>query len=352
MKLLFFTLFVFIIGFTGCSSSSTARKPVTNILISPSNNRVVFGNEFTIQVESKIEASKIESIEIYVNNQLVETLQAPSGAVSVNSKNFTTGKHTIRTVATNKQQIKGINYATVSIVSDIEPVQGTFLLLGSLPHNTSYYTQGFEFYEGKLYEGTGNYGSSFIYVYNPEKQQIFQSVKLDDQYFGEGITILNNRLYQITYKEQKGFVYDLKSLEKISEFSFTSKEGWGLTNDGELLIMSNGTSVLTYIDPENFKVVKTLEVSTSKGFVNNLNELEYVNGFIFANIWTTNTIAQIEAQTGRVVAFINLDNILDQIDNQHRIDVFNGIAYHAEQQVFYVTGKWWPKMFKVRFVTN
>lgn len=352
MKVLFFTLFVFIVGFTGCSSSTTARKPVTNILISPSNNPVVFGNEFTIQLTSKIESPKVESIEIYLNNQLIETLHEASGSIKVNSKNFATGKYTIRTVATNQQHKKGINYATISIVSDIEPVQGTFRLLGSLPHNTAYYTQGFEFHQGKLYEGTGNYGETYIHVYDPEKQQLYQSIKIEDQYFGEGITILNKRLYQLTYKAQKGFVYDLKTLEKINEFSFSSKEGWGLTNDGELLIMSNGTSVLTFINPDNFQVVKTLEASTPKGFVNKLNELEYVDGVIYANIWTSNTIAKIDAQTGRVLAFINMDNILGQLDNQYRVDVFNGIAYHPEQQIFYVTGKWWPKMFKVSFDTN
>lgn len=350
MKRFFFSLFVLIIGFCACSSSTNDRKPVTNILISPSNNGVVFGNEISIQLESKISPSNIETIEVYFNNQLIETLYEPAGNVKIDTKKYTTGRHSIRTIATLKNQKKGINYATVAVVSDIEPIQGSFKLEGSLAHNIEYYTQGFEFYQGKLYEGTGNYGSSFIYVYNPENEKIYQYLKLDDQYFGEGITILNNLLYQITYKEQKGFVYNIENLEKIKEFSFSSKEGWGLTNNGQWLIMSNGTSVLNYIDPENFQVVKTLEVSTSKGFVNNLNELEYVDGNIYANIWTTNTIVKIDEKTGRVLAFFNMDSLLEHLDNQNRVDVFNGIAYHPGEKLFYVTGKWWPKMFKLDFI--
>lgn len=349
MKRLIFIFYIILVGFSACSSSTNQRKPVTNIQISPSNHPVVFGNEFTIELESKIDPSKIESIEIYFNNQLIETLYEPSGKVSIDSKEFSTGKHTIRTVASNKQQKQGINYYTVSIVSDLEPIQGTFQLLGTLPHNTAHYTQGLEFYGDRLYEGTGNYGESYIYAYHPEKQSNVSSVKLDDQYFGEGITIMNGLLFQITYKEQKAFVYDLNTLQKIKEFSFTSKEGWGLCNNDTLLIMSNGSSVLSFINPENFQTLKTIEVSTPKGFVQNINELEYVNGFIYANIWTTNTIVKIEAATGRVLAFYNMDELIHHLDNRHRVDVFNGIAYHHREKVFYVTGKWWPKMFKVRF---
>ena len=159
---------------------------------------------------------------------------------------------------------------------------------------------------------------------------------------------MNDKIYQLTYKAQKGFVYDVNTFEKIGEFTFASKEGWGLTNNGELLIMSDGTSKISYIDPENFKVVKSIEVSFPDGFVNNLNELEYVDGVIYANIWTSEKIVKFDAETGKVMAFINMNGLLTNF-NAQRVDVLNGIAYHPDEQLFYVTGKWWPRVFKVVF---
>lgn len=348
MKLIFYIIIVMLIGFIGCSSSSTARKPVTNILITPSNNIVVYGNEFTITVQSKIIKPRIEEIEIYINNQLIEKVKSSSATITLNSKDFSTGKHTIKTIAKNEDNKTGINYASFSIFSDIQPKQLTYQLISRLPHNTANYTQGLEFYDNKLYEGTGNYNESYIYVYNPENQKIYNSLKIDVQYFGEGITILNNKLYQLTYKAQKGFVYDAVTLEKLNEFTFASKEGWGLTNDGNHLIMSDGSSSLIYINPENFQIEKKINVCTPTGFVSNINELEYVDGVIYANIWTTQTIVKIEEKTGRVLAFIDMNGLMNNLTN-HRIDVFNGIAYEPNEKLFYVTGKWWPYIFKITF---
>jgi len=348
MKLLITSILIILIGFTGCSSSTATRKPVTNIQITPSNNTIVYGNEFTITVQSKLNKPRIVEIEIYINNQLVEKVKSSSASITLNSKDFSTGKHTIKTIAKNQDNKIGINYASISIFSDLQPKQLSYHLKGTFTHNTSYYTQGLEFYNNKLYEGTGNYDESFIYVYNPENKKIDQSLKIDVQYFGEGITILNNKLYQLTYKAQKGFVYDVFTLEKISEFSFASKEGWGLTNDGKNLIMSDGSSSLYFIHPENFQIEKKIDVSTPLAFISNINELEYVDGVIYANIWTTQSIVKIEAKTGRVLAFIDMTGLMNNLTN-HRIDVLNGIAYEPNEKLFYVTGKWWPSMFKVIF---
>jgi glutamine cyclotransferase len=342
-------LFLIIIGIAGCSSKSKSnRKPVTNIQITPSNNIISHGNDFTINISSRVTKPKIKEIKLFIGNTLAETSNKPEFSVKINSSDFLPGRLTLKTIATNEKEKSGTNYVYITVLSDIQPQQLAYKIEGRLPHNTSYYTQGLEFYDNKLYEGTGNHGESAIYIYNPETQKQFNTFELDDKYFGEGITILNGRLYQLTYKARKGFVYDAGTFEKIDEFSYSSKEGWGLTNDGTHLIMSDGSSNLFFINPDTYKVEKTLQVTFPNGFVNNLNELEYVDGVIYANIWTTQTIAKIDASNGKVLAFIDMSGLLP-VTNTSRVDVLNGIAFHKNQNLFYVTGKWWPYMFKVRF---
>lgn len=348
MQRITFILFVIIIGFSACSSSKTSRKPVTNIQITPSNKMVSFGNEITVDIQSRFTKPKIESIELYLNNKLIEKSNQSNFSLKINTKDYLPGNYTIKTIATNTDGKQGTNYVRISVVSNLKPRQLGYKLHESFPHNTKNYTEGFEFYKGKIYEGTGNNNESFIYTYRPGNKSFDSSVKLNKQFFGEGITVLNNKLYQLTYKAQKGFIYDPITLKKTGEFNFKSKEGWGLTNDGKYLIMSNGTSSIIYIDPDSFKEVKRIEVSTPKGFVSNINELEYVNGVIYANIWTTQTIVKFEAETGRVLAFINMNGLLTNLQN-NKVDVFNGIAYQPDEKMFYVTGKWWPNIYKVTF---
>lgn len=348
----FLYIFIILLVFPGCNSKTNrVRKPVTNIQITPSNRPISYGNEFIISIQSKIIDPQIENIDVFIGNKLINSSSEESFTLKVESKDFLPGIHRIRTVAKNKAGKSGTHYRDVLIVSDIEPKNLTYKIIDSYPHNEKNFTQGFEFHNNLLYEGTGNYGETYIYAYNLEDQKIIKSKKIDKQYFGEGITILNDRLFQLTYRSGKGFVYDLDSFEKINEFNLPSKEGWGLTNNGEFLIMSDGTEKITFLNPVDFSVVKKISVTTPKGILININELEYVDGFIYANIWTSTTIAKIEAETGRVVAMINLYDLLNDLDFK-QIDVLNGIAYHEDQDAFYLTGKYWPRMFKVLFIEN
>lgn len=342
-------LILFLIGIAGCSSkSNSGRKPVTNIQISPSNSIITHGNDFTINISSRVSKPKVKKIDLYINDELVESSSESSFSVQIQSINYLPGKHTIKTIAVNEKEQTGTNYVYVNILSDIKPQQMTYKIIERLPHNTSFYTQGFEFKDEILYEGTGNYGESGIFIYNTDKQTIKKELMLENRYFGEGITILDNKLYQLTYKAQKAFVYNAQTLEKIDEFTYSNKEGWGLTNNGKYLIMSDGSAQLFFINPTNYKVEKTLYVTHPGGIVQNLNELEYVDGIIYANIWTSRTIAKIDATNGKVLAFIDMNGILP-LTNNAEVDVFNGIAYHKNENLFYVTGKWWPYIFKVRF---
>ena len=176
--------------------------------------------------------------------------------------------------------------------------------------------------------------------------------KLDDKYFGEGITILNGKLYQLTYKTQIGFVRDLNTFELIKTFTYKNTQGWGLTNDGKYLIMSDGTEYLTYFDSETLAEVKKIQVCNQKGVVANLNELEYINGEIWANVWTTDTIVRIDPKTGKIVGEIDLKGLLEfNLSNQkNQVDVLNGIAYDHDKNKIYVTGKFWPKLFEIELV--
>lgn len=339
---------ILILGFSGCSSkSTTSRKPVTNIQITPSNKTVIYGNEFSISIESKITKPAISSITVFMNGKRVFQSSESSFDIKIDSDTLLPGQYSIKTEAINSDGKTGINYSTVSIYSDIEPKRLSYRILETYNHNTAYYTEGFEFYNDLLYEGTGNYDESYIYAYDPKSEKIHKSLKNEERYFGEGITILNGKLYQLTYKSKKGFVYDVNTFEKIREFQFYSEEGWGLTNDGRFLIMGDGTSKITYLDPNTFEKIKTIEVSTPKGLVNNINELEYVDGAFYANIWTRETIVKFDDK-GRVLEIINMKGLMDNFGNQ-RVDVMNGIAYNQTENAFYVTGKWWPKMYKVTF---
>ena len=203
-----------------------------------------------------------------------------------------------------------------------------------------------------MYEGTGDHGTSGIYKTDIKTGKVLQSVELEEQYFGEGITILNNKIYQLTYKSQTGFVYDVNDFSVIDTFNFESAQGWGLTTDGKYLIMDDRTNYLTWIDPNDFSVVKKVAVADNTQNMNAINELEYINGKIWANVWTTNYIVIIDPITGKVEATINFSGILKGKDKNPSkpVDVFNGIAYDKATGKIYVTGKFYPKLYEIELV--
>lgn len=211
-------------------------------------------------------------------------------------------------------------------------------------HDPSAFTQGLVIHEGKLFESTGQ-KQSWIGIVDINTGKPDKKVVLDDAYFGEGITILNNKVYQLTWQNKVGFVYDLKSFKKIGEFEYTS-EGWGITHDGHHLIMSDGSEKLTYLDTTTLKPVKTLTVTDEYGPVKKLNELEYIEGFVFANLWETNTIVKIDPGTAKVVGRLDLSALArDAKMRSPQVDVLNGIAYHPTTKLLLVTGKYWPMIY-------
>jgi glutaminyl-peptide cyclotransferase len=214
------------------------------------------------------------------------------------------------------------------------------------PHDPHAFTQGLEYYGGSLYESTGIAGQSTLRKVALDTGQVIQKITLQSQYFGEGLTIFHGNIYQLTWLSKKGFVYDLRSFRQVGEFPYDN-EGWGLTHDDRSLIMSDGTNKVRYIDPVSFSVTRTLEVYAGGEGVVNLNELEYVKGEIFANIWHSPRIARIEARSGQVLSWIDLTSLVSK--ERHGDEaVLNGIAYDKAGDRLFVTGKNWSKVFEIK----
>jgi glutamine cyclotransferase len=233
-------------------------------------------------------------------------------------------------------------------VSHPAPVAG-YRIVRTYPHDPRAFTQGLVFTDDVLYEGTGLRGHSSLRKVDLNTGNILEVRQLPAQFFGEGITIFGNRLIQLTWRARIGFVYDKHTLQLLDTFNYPT-EGWGITHNGTSFIMSDGTSTLYLLDPQTFQEVGRLEVHTREGPVSRLNELEYVQGEIYANVWQTDRIARISPATGEVVGWIDLEGLLSPEDRKRRIDVLNGIAYDVKNDRLFVTGKLWPKLFEIKLI--
>ncbi len=224
-----------------------------------------------------------------------------------------------------------------------------FEVVHAYPHDPRAFTQGLFYLNGVLYEGTGLNGQSSIRKVRPETGEVLQKRDLSENYFGEGIVNWKDRLFELTYTTEIGFIYDLNTFEPKGEFHYKG-EGWGLTQDGKRLIMSDGTAQLRFWNPENLQETGRITVTADGQPVDQLNELEWVKGEIYANIWQTDRIARINPSNGKVVGWIDCTGLLGQADRTGGEDVLNGIAYDAQGNRLFVTGKRWPKLFEIRLV--
>jgi glutamine cyclotransferase len=216
------------------------------------------------------------------------------------------------------------------------------------PHDPRAFTQGLQYLDGFLYEGTGQHGQSSIRKVRLETGEVLQKRDVPAEHFGEGITVWKNDLIELTWQSHIAFVYDRATFEPKKQFSYRG-EGWGLTSDGTDLIMSDGTSELRVLDPATFAEKRRIKVTAGGQPLDKLNELEFVKGEILANVWTTDEIARIAPDTGRVTGFVDLGGLLTPAERS-RTDVLNGIAYDAEHDRLFITGKWWPKLFEIKLV--
>lgn len=226
----------------------------------------------------------------------------------------------------------------------------SYRIVDSYPHDPSAFTQGLVYYQGEFYEGTGLYGRSSLRRVKIETGEVLEIVNLEDEFFAEGIAIWEDRIIQLTWKSRQGFVWDREKLSQIGDFTYRT-EGWGLTSNETRLIMSDGSDTLYFLDPENYSLHGTLKVTASGEPVRGINELEYIEGMIYANLWPSSWIAIISPDTGEVTGRIDLSGILEEGGTPAgRVDVLNGIAYDPSGDRLFVTGKLWPRLFEIELV--
>jgi|DewCreStandDraft_1066081.scaffolds.fasta_scaffold01967_7 glutamine cyclotransferase len=237
--------------------------------------------------------------------------------------------------------------APPSQVAESTPILSGYEIVRVYPHDPEAFTQGLVYDGGYLYESTGLHGRSSLRKVELETGRVVKIHHLPPEFFGEGLTLWRDHLIQLTWHERTGFVYEKETFRLLRTFTYAT-EGWGLTHDGRHLIRSDGTATLYFLDPETFHEVRRLQVHDRGRPVRFLNELEYVRGEIYANVWQTECIARISPRTGRVLGWIDLTGLLSPEDRARPVDVLNGIAYDAERDRLFVTGKLWPKLFEIR----
>lgn len=291
------------------------------------------------------ENKTIDSVVYYINEKRVGSVKG-NEKLPFALKNQKLGNQTIKALIYFEG--KNIDITSgFSIYASNEPKILNYTIVNTYPHDINAYTQGFEFYNGTLLEGTGQYKESTLRKTDYKTGKVTEQIKLDDKYFGEGITVLKDKIYQLTWKEKTGFVYDAKTFKLEKTFSFET-EGWGITNDGEKLYMSDGSEKIYTLDPNTLKVVDFISVYTAGSKIESINEMEWVNGKIWANVYQKDVIAVINPKTGAVENVINCADLKTKVTQHPEIDYFNGIAYNPSTKTYFVTGKNWDKTFEIK----
>ncbi len=342
-----------VIFICSCSGKTErSRKPVSTIELASAGKNLIWGQPLTFKVTTKLKDGQLKNVRVFLNNTLVISTTQTEFTYTIPSLKEG-GVNTLRVIAEKTDGVNNTRTQQFTVLSDITPIKSDYSVIREYKHSTGHFTQGLEIHQGFLYEGTGENGKSSLFKINYPNNKILHSVSLPEKYFGEGITILNEKVYQLTYKHQTGFVYNLADFAVIDSFKYDSPEGWGLTNDGKSLIMSDGTGTLTWLNPQNYKAEKKIQVTDNQKVYQYLNELEYDNGFIWANVWTTDQIVRIDAHTGKITDYIDLKGILGVMNpnSTEQIDVLNGIALLPQSGNLLITGKFWPKMFEIKVHT-
>ncbi len=294
---------------------------------------------------------KIDSAHLFFNQKQIATLDSATREFVFKIPKEKCGTNTLKVIAFHPNNKCGVATQSFIVKPDKAPQPLQYQLMKTYSHATDASTQGLVYIDGIIYEGTGIKGQSTLRKIDLENNKTLAMLGLDSQYFGEGITVYKDKIYQLTWTSQKAFVYDLASFTLLTTFDYSMEQGWGLTTMGDKLVMSDGSHNLYHLDPNLFSVVKTVEVFDNKGPVTNLNELEYINGYIWANEWLTDRIVIIDPESGEVVQDLLLPNLLTASERaklDQNDDVLNGIAYNEKKGTIYITGKHWPKLFEIK----
>lgn len=332
-------IFFFFLIILNCSSDLSSGF---KIQIKSSGDKILLDDEIFINVISP-NNKIIDSIEYYLNGGLVSN--------EVKLVDYKVGENNVSVKIFSNNETISIN-KKFDIYSNIEPEIMTYNVISEYTHDKNAYTQGLEFYKNQLYESTGLNGKSTLRKSDYKSGEILNIVNLDYEYFGEGLTVINDKIYQLTWKNNIGIIYDL-DFNKIGTFDYgKSKEGWGLCNDGSFIYKSDGTNKIWVLDPETLQEIRFIEVLTNKSRIKNINELEYIDGKIYANTYQFNrdVVIVINPLNGVVERVIDFSGIRDRVTQKVDLDVMNGIAYFDGKM--FVTGKNWDKLFEVKIVSK
>jgi len=337
------TFIGFSLLFFSCGKNATSKKSNFSIQINSDTSIITNAETLTVELLNPKNIA-YDSVQLSLDNKLISSSidlsTIPLGEKRIKAKIFYDSKFE---VALKK----------VIVVNAVPPKLYTYKIVNTYPHDITSYTQGLEFYKGGLYESTGQYGESKLRKLDYKKGTVLKSVNLNSAYFGEGLSVLNDKIYQLTWKEGRGLVYDLKNFEQIETFNYgQSKEGWGLCNDGEKFYKSDGTENLWILNPTTLAEERYIQAYTNKGKLTNLNELEWVDGKIYANRYQKNGVAIINPKNGAIEAVIDFKALKNKVTKHQGLDVLNGMAYNPETQTLFLTGKRWDKLFEVKIIKN
>ncbi len=324
--------------------ASLPARRLIEVLAPADNATYTCGGEVVFSVAPAAGQVKVDSVQVWVGGTLTETLFTLPATTRL-SMAASPGKVPVRAVAYSPAAKTQTITLFINLLSDITPEIYRYRVVAGYPHDHKAYTQGLVYDNGYFYEGTGQLGESSLRKVEPETGRVVSQVTLDASLFGEGVALLGERIYQLTWTTRVGFVYDKETLQQISRIYYQT-QGWGLTTMGERLVMSDGTNVIWFLDAD-FNVLSSVEVWDNKGKVDNLNELEMIDGVLWANIWQTDRIARIDPHTGRVLAYVDLTGLLPRDERRPETDVLNGIAWDPEGRRIFVTGKYWPKLYHI-----
>ncbi len=318
-------------------------------------------NLFSIEIEnSKKNYTPEDLLSAHINNE--KDIAIDSIAYFLNGKRaeLVNNKISLKNEKLGEKELTATIYSgkktyetglSILILSNVRPVLYTYEILETYPHDITAYTQGLEFHGDTLYESTGQYGMSSLRKTDYKTGKVLKKVNLADNFFGEGLTIMNNKIYQLTWQSKAGFIYNLETMEQTGTFLYNeSKEGWGLCNDRKNIYKSDGTEKIWTLNPNTLAEKEYIEIYTNTSKIRSVNELEWVEGKIYANIYQQSSVAIINPKNGAVEGVIDFTTLKDHVAQHPQLDVLNGIAYKGEKDILYITGKNWDKLFKVRIL--
>lgn len=350
-KSLFLLTIILLSSLFGCDtnkkedqSASPRIKNLSQIEQPRNGARMTVGDTIQFKISTNDPAIKIDSASISTNGKAL-----PHGALSWNTSLESPGKKNLLVSVFLSNGTVEKKRHSVTLFSDIEPVAYTYRIINTYVHDPDAFTQGLLIDQGQLYESTGEKGHSTIRKIDLKSGKVTQSANLSSQYFGEGIGLMNDKIYMLSWKARTGFIFDKNSLEQTGQFAYAT-EGWGMTAKDDTLLMSDGSHRIRFMDPASFTELRQIEVYDQTGPIDFLNELEYINGDLFAIRWQTNSIYIIDPASGKVKGILDLTGIFDFANYGRRIDVLNGIAYDKDSDKYYITGKWWPKLFEIQLI--